>query len=242
MSEGEVTFPGAEIELHAFQVTPEGGNGALPAVIVIHEADGLTDTIRNIARRFGERGYLAFAVDLFRGRSRAACMVKILYSVLAGSLDSFGVRDIKAAITHLAAQPNVDAGRIGTIGFCLGGGFSVALACSEPRVRAVAPFYGANPRPLDVSRACPVVGSYPERDFTKGAGHRLQVALSAAGIPNDIKIYPGARHSFMNDRSRAFDPVASEDALARVFAFFAEHLAPLPASLSAAPRHVAPSD
>jgi carboxymethylenebutenolidase len=74
-------------------------------------------------------------------------------------------------------------------------------------------------------RLCPVVGSYPERDrMTSGAARRLDEVLDRAGVAHDIKVYPGARHSFFNDRGRAHDPEASADAWRRVLAFFADHI------------------
>jgi len=138
--------------------------GPHPGVVVIHEAYGLNDNIKDIAGRFAGEGYAALAVDLFTGRNRAICMTRYMTGMLIGSVDRYGISDLKAALTHLAAMPEVDPERIGAIGFCMGGGFAIAWACTDRRLKAIAPFYGANPRPLDaVKRACPVVGSYPRR-------------------------------------------------------------------------------
>ncbi len=124
-------------------------------------------------------------------------------------------------------MPEVDSQRIGAIGFCMGGAFAIAWACTDDRLQAIAPFYAANPRPLNaVARLCPVVGSYPEKDFTTGAGRALNLALDKYGVAHDIKIYPGAHHSFFNDRGRAYDKPAAEDSWYRVTSFFKEHLAP----------------
>jgi carboxymethylenebutenolidase len=201
--------------------------GPHPGVVVIHEAYGLNENIKDIAGRFADNGYAALAVDLFGGRNRAICMTRYMTGMLIGSVDRYGISDLKAALTHLAALPEVDGERIGAIGFCMGGGFAIAWACTDERLKAIAPFYGANPRPLDaVRRACPVVGSYPEKDFTAGAGRALDQALEANGIAHDIKIYPGAGHSFFNDRGRAYNKPAADDSWTRVLSFFGEHLAP----------------
>src|ERR1700694_2412245 len=201
--------------------------GPHPGVVVIHEAYGLNENIREITGRFADLGYAALAVDLFSGRNRAVCMARYMAGMLAGSVDRFGIADLKAALTHLAGLPEVDPERMGAIGFCMGGGFAIAWACTDQRLKAIAPFYGANPRPLEaVGRACPVVGSYPEKDFTTGAGRALDQALDRHGIAHDIKIYPGADHSFFNDRGHAYNKAAATDSWSRVLEFFGEHLGP----------------
>jgi len=200
-------------------------DGPHPAVVVIHEAYGLNDNIKAIAHRFAETGYAALAVDLFADRNRAICMARYMTGMLVGSVDRAGISDLKAALTHLAAMPEVDPQRVGAIGFCMGGGFAVAWACTDDRLKAIAPFYASNPRPIDqVKRACPVVGSYPEKDFTAGAGRALDQALDKYGIDHDIKIYPGAHHSFFNAQGRAYNKPAAEDSWDRVMAFFGKHL------------------
>jgi len=201
--------------------------GSHPGVVVIHEAYGLNENIKGIAGRFADQGYAAIAVDLFGGRNRAICMARLMSGMLGGSVNRFGISDLKAALTHLAALPEVDPDRIGAIGFCMGGAFAIAWACTDQRLKAIAPFYGANPRPLEaVKRACPVVGSYPEKDFTASAGRALDQALDTYGVKHEIKIYPGAGHSFFNDTSRAYNEKAAADSWKRVLAFFAEQLAP----------------
>jgi carboxymethylenebutenolidase len=210
-----------------FAALPDG-DGPHPGVVVIHEAYGLNENIKDITRRFAESGYAALAVDLFTGRNRALCMARYMAGMLRGSLERAGIGDLEAALGHLAAMPEVDPGRIGAIGFCMGGGFAIAWACTDDRLKAIAPFYAANPKPIEaVTRLCPVVGSYPEKDFSASAGRALDEALDKSGIEHDIKIYPGARHSFFNDRSRAFNKAAAEDSWARTIAFFGKHLAPI---------------
>src|SRR5207253_2685979 len=97
------------------------GDRPRPALMVIHEAFGLNDDIRSIARRFAEEGYVALAVDLFSGRNQVVCMFRIMSGLLLKSLDHGGVRDMKDALTYLAQQPGVDAGRLGAVGYCMGG-------------------------------------------------------------------------------------------------------------------------
>jgi carboxymethylenebutenolidase len=99
------------------------------------------------------------------------------------------------------------------------------LACTVEGLRAASVFYGQNPRPLEaVARACPVVGSYPERDFTANAARQLEPLLERFQVPYDIKIYPGARHSFFNDQGSSYQAEAAADAWQRTLAFFDSHL------------------
>jgi carboxymethylenebutenolidase len=220
-----VSFPASSVaRLEGYLARPDGA-GPLPGVVVIHEAFGLNDNIKDIARRFADAGYAALAVDLFGGRNRIVCMFRFFGGLLIKSLDNGAIRDLKAALTYLAQQPDVDAARLGAIGFCMGGSFAVAWACTDDRLKAIAPYYGVNPRPLEaVARACPVVGSYPTGDFTTPHGQKLDAALDTYNIPHDIKIYPGTKHSFFNDQGPNYDAVAAQDSWRRTLAFFEEHI------------------
>jgi carboxymethylenebutenolidase len=220
-----VSFQGERDRLEGYIARPVG-DGPFPGVVIIHEAFGLNENMQDIARRFADEGYFAFAVDLFAGRNRAVCMARFIGGMLRGTPERFGIGDLKASLSVLAEQPSVDGERVGAIGFCMGGGFAVAWACTDDRLKAIAPFYGVNPRPLSaVARSCPVVGSYPEKDFTARSGRKLDAELERQGVPRDVKVYEGARHSFFNDQGRSYDPGASEDAWRRTLAFFEEHLA-----------------
>jgi carboxymethylenebutenolidase len=220
-----VSFSSGKSTLEAYLARPEGA-GPFPAVVVIHEIFGLNDNIRDIARRFASEGYVALAVDLFAGRNRMVCMFRFMGGMFTNSLNHQGIKDLKAALTYLTQQPGVDAERLGAIGFCMGGGFAIGWACTDDRLKVIAPFYGMNPRPLEaVARSCPVVGSYPEKDFTAGAGRKLDEALESHHIEHDIKVYPDAKHSFFNDqRPSNYSAEASADAWSRTLAFFKERL------------------
>jgi carboxymethylenebutenolidase len=196
-----------------------------PGVVVIHEAFGLNDNIRDICGRFAREGYAALGVDLFEGRNRVVCMARMFAGAMAGKLDHYGVPALKAALGRLASHPQVDAARTGAIGFCLGGSIVLTWACTDDRLAAIAPFYGAAPKPREaIRRLCPVVGSWPGRDFTTKAAGVLETELTAAGVPHDLKVYPGAKHSFFNDQWRNYEPVAAADSWQRVLAFFATHV------------------
>lgn len=219
-----LTFNSGGRTLSAQLAVPEG-DGPFPAVVVIHEAFGLNQNIREVAARFAAEGYVALAVDLFAGQNQVLCMARFMGGMLTNSLAHGGIADMKAALDLLAARPEVNPEQLGAVGYCMGGSFALALACTDGRLKAIAPYYGMNPRPLSaVDRACPVVGSYPEKDFTARGARTLEAELSRAGVPHDIKIYEGAKHSFNNDHAGNYDAAASSDAWERTLGFFAEHV------------------
>ncbi len=219
----EVRFPSGTKSLRGYLVLPDGA-GPHPGAVVIHEAYGLNQNIRQVTERLGAEGYAALAVDLFTNRNAAVCMARFMTASLLGR-EPVGVADLVASLDHLASLPQVDRERIGAVGFCLGGSYAIAWGSRDRRLRAIAPFYGMNPRPVEsIKRMCPVVASYPGKDFTAAGGRRLEAHLESLAVPRDFKVYPGARHSFFNDRARSHDPAASADAWQRLLAFFGEHV------------------
>ena len=218
------TFQSESRQLEGYLARPEG-EGSFPGIVVIHEAFGLNENMKDITRRFADQGYIALAVDLFAGRNRAMCMFRVMSGLLMNPLNNRGIHDLKAALTFLSDQPGVDNSRLGAVGYCMGGGFAIAWACTDDRLKAIAPYYASNPRPLEaVNRLCPVVGSYPGSDFTTRNGQKLDVELERYQVPHDIKIYPGAKHSFFNDTSKNYNAAAAQDSWERVLAFFGGHL------------------
>ncbi|HEV2461531.1 MAG TPA: dienelactone hydrolase family protein [Ktedonobacterales bacterium] len=220
----DITFPFGSGTRPAYLALPTG-EGPFPGVVVIHEISGLTPNIQDIARRFAAEGYAALAADLFSGRNRAMCMFRLIGQLRIRTLDNAALDELKAALSYLAARSEVDAAHLGAVGYCMGGSFAVAWACTDDRLQAIAPYYAMNPRTLEaVRRACPVVGSYPGDDFTAGAGRKLDTALATYGVAHDIKVYPGAKHSFFNDQRSHYNAAAAADSWQRVLAFFKEHL------------------
>jgi len=172
-----ISFSSGATQLAGYLARPDG-DGLFPGVIVIHEAFGLNENIKDICRRFANEGYAALGVDLFYGRNRAVCMFRFMGGMLFNSLEHQGIHDLKAALTYVAGQPFVDGARLGAVGYCMGGAFAIGWAGSEDRLMAIAPYYGRSPRPLEaVARLCPVVGSYPENDFTAPEGRKLDELL-----------------------------------------------------------------
>ncbi len=221
--------------LRGYLASPPG-IGPWPAVVMIHEIFGLDEVMRGHADRLASFGYLTLAVDLFSAGSAARCLVSTMTAMMRGRGRAFA--DICAAHDYLADSPEC-TGKIGVIGFCIGGGF--ALLTANNGFHAAAINYGQLPRHLDeaVAGACPIVGSYGGRDPSlRGAARRLDVALDKAGVTHDVKEYPAASHAFLNDAEagpRALRPLlrvagigpeseSAKDAWDRIERFFATHL------------------
>jgi len=226
---------GGSQPLHGYLVRPTGA-GPWPGVVMVHEVFGLDDVMRRQAKRLAAAGYLTLAVDLFSAGGTPRCLVSTMRAMMSGHGRAFA--DIEVARSWLLNSPEC-TGKLGVIGFCMGGGFALLTAGSG--FDAAAANYGQLPRDLDavLVGACPVVGSYGGRDASlKGAAAKLEEALSKAGIVHDVKAYPTAGHSFLNDAEvgpRALRPLmrvanvgpeprAAADAWRRIEQFFAVHL------------------
>jgi carboxymethylenebutenolidase len=208
----------------SFFAKPEGA-GPFPGMIVIHEIFGLNPNIRQICQAFAGQGYAALAVDLFSNRNRAACMMQIFHGIMFRPLNNPILADLNSAFDFLKQKTDVDAERIGAVGFCMGGSYALQMAVTAKNMKAASVFYGANPKPLDtVAQACPIMGSYPDKDFTTRAAHELEAKLVSYNIPHDIKIYENTQHSFYSQQRTPFEVEASKDAWQRMLNFFDEHL------------------
>ncbi len=142
-----VSFQSGTRQHDGYLARPEG-EGPFPALVLIHELFGLNENMKDIARRFAAEGYVALAVDLFAGRNHTVCMVRFMSGQLLNPLNNSVVHDLKAALTFLSKQPGVDDSRLGAVGYCMGGSFAVAWACTDDRLKVIAPYYATNPRPL----------------------------------------------------------------------------------------------
>jgi carboxymethylenebutenolidase len=210
--------------MESFFVRPEG-EGPFPGLLVIHEAFGLNDNIRAIAKQFAQQGYAALAVDLFSNRNRVICMLQAFHGMLFRPLNNPMLSDLQSALAFLQKQPGVDPKRIGAVGFCMGGGYALQLAVTEQGMKVASAFYGVAPKPLEAfARSCPIVGSYPEKDFTVAGARELDAVLEKNDIPHDIKFYPNTQHAFFSQQRTPFEVEASKDAWQRMLSFFQEHL------------------
>ncbi len=223
----------ALIAVDGFAKAPRGylalpqGKGKHPALIVIQEWWGVNDWIRQQADRYAKEGYVAFAPDLYRGKSTNDPAVA--HELSRGLPPDRAISDLKGAFGYLAARRDVDAGRIGVIGWCMGGGYALELALAEPRIAATVINYGhlvTDPVAIAKIRA-PILGNFGanDRGIPPADVHAFEAALTKDGKLNDIKIYDGAGHAFMNPNSKTgFVKSAADDAQARIDAFLAKTL------------------
>jgi carboxymethylenebutenolidase len=210
--------------------------GPWPGVIVVHDAFGLGDDIREQADWLAASGYIALAPDLYNGKSMVRCIKSIATQLMAQQGDAF--RQIEVARSHLVGLTTC-TGTVGVIGYCLGGAFTLLLA-ARPGYSAAAVNYGQLPRNLDevLAGSCPMVASYGAKDpVLKGAAKKVRLSLQAAGVTSDVKEYPNAGHGFIN-RTAALSPLnlimrvsgighdheSAADAKKRILEFFDLHL------------------
>jgi len=218
-----------------YLAVPATQAGPWPGVVVIHEAFGLTDGIRQVADQLAAHGYLALAPDLFDGKSWIRCISSAIRQLRAGEGPAFAIID--GARAALAARPDC-TGKAAVIGFCMGGGF--ALLCAPGHgFDVVAINYGDVPKDPEqaLAGACPVVGSFGGRDpMGTAAPERLERALTALDVPHDVQVYPGSGHRFMTQAQGAgavmarvarmsYQPADAADAWQRIFAFLGRYLA-----------------
>ena len=214
------------------------GEGPWPGVVLVHEAFGINDVMRRQAERFASVGYIALMPNLFTEGGARKCLNQTFRELNSGQGRSFA--DIESARQLLIARQDC-TGEVGIIGFCMGGGF--ALAAESLGFGVASANYARLPKEIDLALAgaCPIVGSYGGTDSSlKGAAKKLDDSLTRLGIDHDVKEYPHAGHSFLNDAESGPpalrflmkrilgagpNPEAATDAWQRIDLFFAEHLA-----------------
>ncbi len=240
MAPGEqLEIPLADGALLQAEYFAAAGEGPHPGVVVLHESFGLNDDIRRICSRFAAAGYAALAPSLYSHGRRIVCLSRVIVDMLRGSV-AREIADIHAAREALGARPEVDAQRLAVAGFCQGGGFAL-IAGTRPGFQAAAVNYGEVPEERSkLDGVCPVVASYGARDrvFGPKVAARLEQHLQDLGVPNEVKVYDGAGHSFFSEvdgwqgwlarmpspMAVGYEQQAAEDGWRRMLDFFGEHV------------------
>jgi carboxymethylenebutenolidase len=201
--------------------------GSHPAILVIHEWWGLVDWIKQQSADLADQGYVALAVDLYRGKT--ATDADTAHELMRGLPQDRGVRDLVAAANYLKGLKSVDPNRIGAVGWCMGGGFAAQLAVADPNLKAVAINYGALPtEPAALKQIhAAVLGNFGGLDqgITPQDVQDFAAAMRSLSNPVDVKIYPDAGHAFENPNNKTgYRPADAKDAQERMRVFFRDHL------------------
>ncbi len=223
-----IAYIEGDAETRGYLAVP-GGDGPFPALILIHEWNGLADRVRQVADAFADEGYVALAADLYRGRTgtnRDENMA--LVQEARGDMDAV-IANLDAAQRFLKNRPDV-TGKVGVMGWCFGGGIALSYALGGEHHDATAIFYGSLIEdPAELARIShPVYGTFAEMDqgIPPDQVERFAAALDSIGIENDIHVYDAVNHGFWlrveEDRELREEPAA--DAWSRLKQFMARVL------------------
>ena len=214
--------------VHGFLARPKvPAKGPLPGIIVIHEWWGLNDNIRGMAKRLAGEGYTALAVDLYGGQTADTPdkAKELMGAVLKDTAP--GADNVKQAYSYLETQEK--APKIGVIGWCFGGGWSLQTALLLPdKIDATVIYYGH----LETDKAklallkMPVIGFFGGKDqgITADSVRAFEKTMKELGKSVEVHIYEDANHAFANASGGAYNPKAAEDAWKRTTAFLKKNL------------------
>jgi carboxymethylenebutenolidase len=203
------------------------GKGPFPAIIVIHEWWGLNDWVKEQGSKLSDLGYVTLAVDLYRGK--VATTPDEAHEIMRGVPEDRAKRDLHAAFSFLQSQPDVKKNRIGAIGWCMGGGYSLDVALEEPDLAADVINYGhlaTDPAALKKINA-PILGLFgaQDRGITPDDVKKFEEQLKQLGKKVDVTIYPDAGHAFENPNNKdGYRPQDAADAWGKTVKFFAANL------------------
>jgi len=221
-----VSYKSGDETVQAVLYTPEG-KGPFPTLVVIHEWWGLNDWVKDQASKLADQGYVALAIDLYRGK--VADTPDLAHQLMRGVPEDRALRDLRAAVEYLKSQPNVRQDRIASIGWCMGGGYSLDVALQEPTLRAAVVHYGhlaTDPDALKKINAA-ILGIFGGKDagIPVDDVKKFEQTLQHDGKKIDVKIYPDAGHAFENPNNKAgYRADDAADAWQRTLAFLAANL------------------
>lgn len=221
-----VSFQSGNETVHGLLYLPSGP-GPHPAIVVIHEWWGLVPWVKEQAAGLANQGYVALAVDLYRGKSTSD--PEIAHELMRGLPEDRGVRDLVSAANYLKTLKTVDPHRLGAVGWCMGGGYAALLAVADPDLKAVAINYGALPTdPSSLAKIhAAILGNFGGLDhgITPQDVNDFASAMQSMGKQVNVKIYPDAGHGFENPINKgAYRAADASDAHERMRVFFHKYL------------------
>ena len=221
------TIPGANggPDVRAYVAKPDG-EGPFPTVIMIHEFFGLNESIVSKADLLAQEGYLVIAPDTFRG-STTSWIPRAIYQVITTKPEAINA-DLDSVYAWLESQPDVDADRVATAGFCYGGRASLAYSLHNPGLAATVIFYGSPETDPAILKTLPgpVLGIFGGADQSIPVEdvNAFETALQEAGVPHEITIYDGQPHAFVTDAAGIQSGGAQGEAWAQMLAFLETNL------------------
>jgi carboxymethylenebutenolidase len=227
LESGYLEYDGSAGPVRAYWAKPAAAAGALPGVLVIHENRGLNAHIEDVARRAALAGYLALAPDGLTFAGGAPADQEAARDLFGRSDRGRITDDVIAGVPYLAGRRDC-TGRVGTVGFCYGGGVSLQCAAREAAVAAAVCFYGS---PLPAENAArvrvPLMMHYAGNDERINQSiPEFRRLLDEHAIAYSLHMYPGTNHGFHNDSSEArYDEAAASLAWQRTLALFKTSLA-----------------
>lgn len=198
-----VSYKSGDETVNAVLYTPQG-KGPFPALVVIHEWWGLNDWVKEQASKLADQGYVALAIDLYRGK--VATTPDQAHEIMRGVPSDRANRDLLAASSFLRSQKNVAPAKVGAIGWCMGGGYALDLAIADPKLKAVVINYGhlaSDQATLQKINAA-ILGIFGGKDqgIPVEDVMKFEADLKALNKPVEIKIFPDAGHAFENPNNQ----------------------------------------
>jgi carboxymethylenebutenolidase len=209
-----------------YLAVPQGESG--PATIVLQEWWGVDDHIRSICDRFAAEGFYALAPDIYRGETTTQ-PDEAQQKMMAMSMEQ-AEKDMCGAAAFLRSQPGVTSSKVGSVGFCLGGGLAIWAAAECEEIGAAVTFYYVMPhgKPDFSKISGPVLGHFGTADefVPVEDAKKLESELRDAGVDVHFEFYEGAGHAFFNDTDRlgTFDAEARDTAWQRTVSFLSSSL------------------
>ena len=190
-----------------------------PGVVMIHEWWGLNDNIKEMAQKLASHGYIVLAVDLYDGE--VATTSDEARQLITSFDDNIGIKNMNSAKDYLLDNHNVE--KLGSIGWCFGGGQSLNLALNTNEMDATVIYYGKLVTEQETLSTInwPVLGIFAELDngIPVQSVQSFEFSLNELDIPNEIYIYPKVDHAFANPSGERYSPEESKDAWQKTLEF-----------------------